>query len=215
VAARVRRDAGAEGAEQSPRGDRDRQPTRVDVDEGLLELRTDVGMGAKRLAQAGVDPLPQPRPRLSAAAYRKIWTERGSPLLVNSEELAKKVARELESEFEVELAMRYGKPSIQSAVDRLRGKGIQELTALPLYPQRAASSTGSSIAELYRVLGSSWDAMPVKIGEVTALSCTSAGVDRGSAAGTRCWLTKAKSGPRAGTVPSSARVWSSAARHST
>jgi ferrochelatase len=104
------------------------------------------------------------RPRLSAAAYRKIWTERGSPLLVNSEELAKKVARELESEFEVELAMRYGNPSIQSAVDKLRGKGIQELTALPLYPQRAASSTGSSIAELYRVLGSSWDAMPVKIG---------------------------------------------------
>ncbi len=104
------------------------------------------------------------RPRVSAAAYRKIWTERGSPLLLNSEELARKVAHELESEFEVELAMRYGNPSIPNAIEKLRRKGIQELTALPLYPQRAASSTGSSLAELYRAIGSSWDVTPVKIG---------------------------------------------------
>ena len=86
------------------------------------------------------------RPRVSAAAYQKIWTDRGSPLLVHSQELARKVALELESEFEVELAMRYGRPSIPGAVDRLRRKGITELIALPLYPQHAASSTGSSSA---------------------------------------------------------------------
>jgi len=104
------------------------------------------------------------RPRVSAAAYQKIWTDRGSPLLVHSQELAHKVALELESEFEVELAMRYGRPSIQGAVDRLRRKGIQQLVALPLYPQHAASSTGSSVHAVYRVLGGAWDVLPVKIG---------------------------------------------------
>src|SRR5215472_2405843 len=104
------------------------------------------------------------RPRASAAAYRKIWTDRGSPLLVHGQELARKVALELESEFEVELAMRYGNPSIASAVDRLRSKGVQQITAIPLYPQRATSSTGSSLDELYRVLRKSWNVAPVKIG---------------------------------------------------
>jgi ferrochelatase len=103
------------------------------------------------------------RPRLSAAAYRKIWTDRGSPLLFHTDDLARKVAQELESEFEVAFAMRYGNPSIRSAVDRLRRKGVQELVALPLYPQRAASSTGSSLGELYRVVGERWDVMPLKI----------------------------------------------------
>jgi ferrochelatase len=105
------------------------------------------------------------RPRASAAAYRKIWTKRGSPLLVHSAELAQRVALELESEFEVELAMRYGNPSVRGAVDRLRSKGIQELIALPLYPQRAASTTGSSLDELYCVLRASWDVLPVKVQE--------------------------------------------------
>ena len=77
------------------------------------------------------------RPRVSAAAYQKIWTDRGSPLLVHSQELAHKVALELESEFEVELAMRYGRPSIQGAVDRLRRKGIQQLVALPLQDRKS------------------------------------------------------------------------------
>ena len=104
------------------------------------------------------------RPRVSAAAYQKIWTDRGSPLLVHSQELARKVALELESEFEVELAMRYGRPSIPGAVDRLRRKGITELIALPLYPQHAASSTGSSVHAVYRALGGAWDVLPVKIG---------------------------------------------------
>jgi ferrochelatase len=103
------------------------------------------------------------RPRASAAAYQKIWTKQGSPLLVHSMELARQVARELEGEMEVELGMRYSEPSLLSALDRLRQKGVRELIALPLYPQRAASSTGSSVARLYELLKQSWDPLPVKI----------------------------------------------------
>ena len=103
------------------------------------------------------------RPRVSAAAYQKIWTDRGSPLLVQSMELARLVARELDGEMEVELGMRYGQPSLTVALDRLRRKGVRELTAVPLYPQGAASSTGSSLARLYELLKDSWDPLPAKI----------------------------------------------------
>src|SRR5579871_3459747 len=57
--------------------------------------------------------------------------------------------------------------------------------------------------------------MPAKIGEVTALSCTSAGMERGSEAVTRRWTEKVKSEATDGTAPISARSWSSTARHST
>jgi ferrochelatase len=103
------------------------------------------------------------RPRVSAAAYQKIWTDRGSPLLVHSMELARLVARELDGEMEVELGMRYGQPSLAVALDRLRKKGVRELTAIPLYPQGAASSTGSSLARLYELLKEIWDPLPAKI----------------------------------------------------
>jgi ferrochelatase len=103
------------------------------------------------------------RPRVSAAAYQKIWTDRGSPLLVHSMELARLVARELDGEMEVELGMRYGQPSLAVALDRLRKKGVRELTAVPLYPQGAASSTGSSLARLYELLKEIWDPLPAKI----------------------------------------------------
>ncbi len=59
------------------------------------------------------------RPRRSAVAYRKIWTERGSPLLVESRGLRDAVAAQLGDAFQVELAMRYGEPSIEVALDEL------------------------------------------------------------------------------------------------
>src|SRR4051812_49212080 len=64
------------------------------------------------------------RPAKSAAAYQKIWTEQGSPLLVNSRELEQRVREKLGGEFEVELAMRYGNPALPDAIDRLKKKGV-------------------------------------------------------------------------------------------
>jgi ferrochelatase len=52
--------------------------------------------------------------------------------------------------------MRYGQPSIASALDRLAAAGVDELTVLPLYPQYAASSTGSTLEELYRQVSARW-----------------------------------------------------------
>src|SRR5512143_760551 len=81
------------------------------------------------------------RPRKSAEAYRKIWTERGSPLLVHGEALTAAVRARLGSDWAVELGMRYGKPGIAAALARLREAGVARVVVLPLYPQYATSTT--------------------------------------------------------------------------
>lgn len=96
------------------------------------------------------------RPRKSAAAYKKIWTERGSPLLWNSEDLALAVRARLGSSWVVELAMRYQQPSIASALEKLRAAGADRVVVFPLYPQYAASSTGSTVEEVFRVAAPAW-----------------------------------------------------------
>jgi ferrochelatase len=89
------------------------------------------------------------RPRKSAAAYRKVWTDEGSPLLVHSRRLVEKVRRKLGAGWQVELGMRYGAPSIASALAALQP--CERIIVLPLYPQYASSSTGSSLEEVMRV----------------------------------------------------------------
>jgi ferrochelatase len=79
------------------------------------------------------------RPKKSAAAYKKIWWKEGSPLIVLSERLHKKV--EKHSDIPVELAMRYGKPSIKSGIEKLAKQGVSEIFLIPLYPQFAMATT--------------------------------------------------------------------------
>ncbi|MEE4302927.1 MAG: ferrochelatase [Wenzhouxiangella sp.] len=82
----------------------------------------------------------------SAEAYARVWTEQGSPLLVDSRSLAHKLEAELQTDLprvKVMLAMTYGKPDIDSAIDRLRRENIQRLLVLPMYPQYSATTTAS------------------------------------------------------------------------
>jgi protoporphyrin/coproporphyrin ferrochelatase len=85
------------------------------------------------------------RPSRSARAYVKVWTAEGSPLRVLSEQLcdAIKAGFAPVSNVTVALAMRYGQPSIRSALERLRAANVQQLLVLPLYPQYSGTSTGS------------------------------------------------------------------------
>jgi protoporphyrin/coproporphyrin ferrochelatase len=97
------------------------------------------------------------RPAKSAEAYRKIWDEvRGSPLLFHSFDLVSQVARALEGQFQVQLAMRYGKPSLESGLAALFDKGVDELHVLPLYPQYATSSTESTVDRVRSLLSARW-----------------------------------------------------------
>ena len=92
------------------------------------------------------------RPRRSAAAYAKVWTQAGSPLLVESTKLRDAVAAELGGGFRVALAMRYGSPSIPAALSNLLAPGAERLVVVPLFPQYANASTGSSLARVFEVL---------------------------------------------------------------
>ncbi|MEP6654038.1 MAG: ferrochelatase [Myxococcales bacterium] len=96
------------------------------------------------------------RPRKSAAAYQKIWTDRGSPLLTHSQDLVAAVRARLGTGWAVELGMRYQQPSIAAALDRLHAAGADRVVVFPLYPQYSASSTGSSVEEVFRVAGQRW-----------------------------------------------------------
>ena len=86
------------------------------------------------------------RPRKSAEAYREVWTEEGSPLLVHGKALAAGVQERL-PEAEVVLAMRYGNPSISSGIQRLVDRGARQLLVLPLYlrAKTARRDLGSQI----------------------------------------------------------------------
>jgi ferrochelatase len=95
------------------------------------------------------------RPARSAAAYRKVWMPEGSPLLVHGRALTERL-RERIPEHPIELGMRYGNPSLASAVERLREQGCDRLVVFPLYPHYAASSTGSTVEELARITGALW-----------------------------------------------------------
>lgn len=87
------------------------------------------------------------RPGRSAKAYQKVWTDQGSPLLEISrrqrDALAARLARNLGHEVPVALGMRYGSPSIRSALEQLRDAGSRRILVLPMYPQYSATTTAS------------------------------------------------------------------------
>ena len=91
------------------------------------------------------------RSHKSAATYRQIWTEDGSPLLVNSMKLGDKVSQVLAKQrgsYQVEVAMRYGKPSVADKIASLHAQGIRTLVVIPLYPQYSGSTNGSTFDAL-------------------------------------------------------------------
>lgn len=98
------------------------------------------------------------RPQRSGAAYRGIWnTERNeSPLLTTtraqSDALAARLAAAFGDRVRVDFAMRYGNPSTQSVIAKLRADGCQRLLFFPLYPQYSAPTTATANDQAFRAL---------------------------------------------------------------
>lgn len=96
------------------------------------------------------------RPRRSAEAYEKVWTDKGSPLLDISLKQAKGVQEELDNRLpggvKVELAMRYGNPSIKSGLEKLKEANANRILIFPLYPQYSAATTASTFDAVADVL---------------------------------------------------------------
>lgn len=107
-----------------------------------------------------IAPFRAPR---SAKAYRQIWRSDGSPLLFYSYGLDAGVTEQLGSGYAVELAMRYGKPSIERSWRRLCEQSVEEIRVLPLYPQYALSSTETVIHAVKRVAKATGSNIPYRI----------------------------------------------------
>jgi ferrochelatase len=92
------------------------------------------------------------RPARSARAYAKVWTDQGSPLLVHTRAqasaLAESLAREYGDDLVLEYGFRYGEPSISTGLQSLFDRGARKLLVLPLYPQYAGATVGSTFDAL-------------------------------------------------------------------
>ena len=103
-----------------------------------------------------IAPIRAPR---SAKLYEKIWTEFGSPLLLYSTRQEYMLAEKLGNDYQVELAMRYQSPSIESALEKFKKPVFKKIKVVPLFPQYASASTGS-VHEKVMSIVSKWPVVP-------------------------------------------------------
>jgi len=119
------------------------------LDEFLMDKRViDIPYLVRAFVVKGI--ILNTRPKKSAEAYKKIWWDEGSPLIVLSERLHKKV--QTQTNIPVELAMRYGNPSIKSGIQKLADKGVTEIYLIPLYPQFAMATTETIVVLANKII---------------------------------------------------------------
>ncbi|WP_443937859.1 ferrochelatase [Pedobacter sp. MW01-1-1] len=108
------------------------------------------------LVKGAIVPFRSPK---TAKLYQEIWNENGSPLLHYSKLQAKMLQEKLGEGYQVELAMRYQSPSIESALEKLNKGLVKSIQVIPLFPQYASASTGS-VMQMVMQLISKWNTIP-------------------------------------------------------
>jgi ferrochelatase len=100
------------------------------------------------------------RPSKSLKAYKKIWDDKGSPLIFLTRQLTEKVAEKLNAKVAItDYAMRYGEPSIASRLRAFSKQGVTDLIVLPLYPQYSSTTTASIYDDVIKELNQ-WRHLP-------------------------------------------------------
>ncbi len=146
------------------------------LDEFLMDERViDIPHWKRTLLIKGI--ILNTRPKKSAKAYKKIWWEEGSPLVVISERFAKKVSKKLH--IPVALGMRYGSMSIEKAIQELVSNGVEEILLVPLYPHYAMSSYETVVEKAKEINRKSFptvkmDVLPVFYNNADYISAMSA-----------------------------------------
>ncbi|WP_413558805.1 ferrochelatase [Bdellovibrio sp. HCB209] len=87
---------------------------------------------------------------ISAGNYKKIWMENGSPLTVYTNQFAAFLQKQLGEQYLVQVGMRYSEPDIPSALQTFATAGVKNILLVPMYPQYADATTGSSLREVER-----------------------------------------------------------------
>jgi ferrochelatase len=97
----------------------------------------------------------------SAKVYKELWKYGNgkSPLMTYSLSLQKKLQEKLEPIAQVELAMRYGNPSTEFVLEKMRKANYDKIIVVPLYPQYASASTGTALEKVMKII-SQWHVIP-------------------------------------------------------
>ena len=100
----------------------------------------------------------------SSKLYKAIWDKNtGSPLLKYTLDLQHKLQEAVGQEIQVEMAMRYQSPSMESVLARMKKEGYHKITVFPLFPQYASSSTGSALQRFMEIVSKWWVIPELKI----------------------------------------------------
>jgi ferrochelatase len=95
----------------------------------------------------------------SSLVYKELWTKAGSPLKTYGVEITDLLQKSLGDDYLVSLGMRYQHPSTEEGLQKLKDIGLEKIIILPLYPQYASASTGSSIEEVMKLM-MKWQVIP-------------------------------------------------------
>ncbi|WP_228853199.1 ferrochelatase [Aegicerativicinus sediminis] len=129
------------------------------LDEFLMDERViDVPYWARTLLVRGI--ILNTRPKASAEAYKKIWWDEGSPLIVISERVQEKVQKLVD--YPVVLAMRYGSLSLEKGLKELADQGVDEVFLMPLYPQFAMATTETILVKVEEIRKKDYPNMKIK-----------------------------------------------------
>ena len=90
------------------------------------------------------------RPKKSAAAYAKVWTDKGSPLAFFTAAQAGALAKRMGDAVHIRYAMRYGQPSIERQLSEMKAAGCNRILVAPLYPQHSGATTATVLDESFR-----------------------------------------------------------------
>ena len=118
----------------------------------------------KRLLLVNLIIVPLRAPK-SAKEYQKLFKigNGKSPLLTYGENITNKLNELASNEFDIELAMRYGNPSMDKVLEKMSKKNYDELYIFPLYPQYASASTGSTLEKAFRIINKWWVIPEIKV----------------------------------------------------
>ncbi|WP_424962487.1 ferrochelatase [Ekhidna sp.] len=108
------------------------------------------------LVQGIIAPFRAPK---SAAEYRKLWDERGSPLKYYTDDITELLKKKLSEDYSVKFAMRYQSPSIESVLKEFQKEEVAMLHVIPLFPQYASATTGSVIDKVMEIT-KQWQIIP-------------------------------------------------------
>jgi len=99
------------------------------------------------------------RTKHSAYLYKNIWTEEGSPLMVNTEKLVSGIKEFSVNNIDLYSAMRYGNPSLKKTLTEMKNKNYDEMIVFPLFPQYSSSTTGSVFSFIMKNV-ITWNVIP-------------------------------------------------------